>query len=70
MNSGEAKGNSNGSRGKYRFSVEHMDTSADPLTDFYKYAAGTWVANNPVPSDKSNRGSFEELMERACMKIS
>ena len=64
MNSGEAKGNNNGSREKYRFSVDHMDTSADPLTDFYKYAAGIWVANNPVPSDKSYWGSFEELRER------
>ena len=64
MNNREGTVSNHGNGRTYRFSVEHMDTSADPLTDFYNYAAGTWIANNPVPSDKSNRGSFEELMER------
>lgn len=41
-----------------------MDTSVDPYTDFYSYAAGKWVSSHPVPSDKSHWGTFEELMER------
>ncbi len=64
MSNGEATGNDNISGKSSRFSVEHMNTSADPLTDFYNYAAGTWMKNNPVPSDKSSWGSFQELMER------
>ncbi len=30
-----------------RFSVEYMDTSVDPGVDFYHYAAGTWLKENP-----------------------
>ena len=47
-----------------RFSVEHMDRSVDPGTDFYRFAAGHWLANNPVPADKSRWSGFDELRER------
>ncbi len=47
-----------------RFSVENMDKSVDPGKDFYMYANGSWVKNNPVPADKSRWGSFGELAER------
>jgi putative endopeptidase len=41
-----------------------MDSSVPPSTDFYRYADGTWVKNNPVPPDKSRWGGFAELQER------
>lgn len=47
-----------------RFSVEYMDQSIDPAKDFYSYACGSWLKNNPVPADKSRWGSFSELEER------
>src|SRR5436190_15814604 len=47
-----------------RFSLEHMDRSVDPGADFYRFAAGTWLKNNPVPSDKSRWSGFEQLRER------
>ncbi len=47
-----------------RFSVDYMDRSVDPGTDFYQYANGTWLKNNPVPADKSWWGGFMELRER------
>ncbi|HTL18525.1 MAG TPA: M13 family metallopeptidase N-terminal domain-containing protein, partial [Patescibacteria group bacterium] len=47
-----------------RFSTSYMDTSVSPGTDFYKYADGSWVKNNPVPPDKSRWGGFAELQER------
>ena len=47
-----------------RFSIEYMDRSVDPGTDFYHFADGDWVKNNPVPADKSRWGSFSELQER------
>lgn len=47
-----------------RFSVEHLDRTVDPKVDFFKFAAGNWIKNNPVPSDKSRWSGFEELQER------
>lgn len=47
-----------------RFSIENMDKSVDPGADFYRYAAGGWIKNNPVPSDKSRWSGFDELQDR------
>jgi putative endopeptidase len=47
-----------------RFSVSYMDKSVDPGKDFYHYADGTWLKNNPVPPDKSRWASFMELADR------
>src|SRR6266478_5483550 len=47
-----------------RFSVDYMDKSVQPGVDFYQYADGKWVKNNPVPPDKSRWGGFAELQER------
>jgi predicted metalloendopeptidase len=47
-----------------RFSLDYMDRSVSPGADFYQFADGAWVANNPVPADKSRWGSFDELQER------
>ena len=47
-----------------RFSVDYMDRSMSPASDFFRYASGTWVRNNPVPADKSRWSGFEELQER------
>src|SRR5882672_1590180 len=47
-----------------RFSTEYMDKSVAPGTDFFRYADGTWVKNNPVPPDKSRWAAFIELQER------
>ena len=46
-----------------RFSESNMDRSVDPRKDFYRYSAGKWMDNNPIPSDKSEWGSFNELVE-------
>src|SRR5437879_7772197 len=47
-----------------RFSIEYMDRSVDPGVAFYRFAAGTWLKNNPVPADKSRWSCFEQLRER------
>ncbi len=47
-----------------RFSVDNMDRSVSPRTNFFLFANGTWVKNNPVPADKSRWASFDELENR------
>ena len=47
-----------------QFSISYMDRSVSPAVDFYHYADGTWLKDNPVPSDKSRWGASNELDQR------
>jgi len=46
------------------FDVNALDKSVDPCTDFYQYACGGWMKNNPIPADQASWGRFNELAER------
>ncbi|SPE54751.1 Endothelin-converting enzyme 1 [Verrucomicrobia bacterium] len=46
------------------FSIAYMDRSVSPKADFYHFADGNWLKENPVPPDKSRWASFTELAER------
>ncbi|MEO5718789.1 MAG: M13 family metallopeptidase N-terminal domain-containing protein, partial [Chthoniobacterales bacterium] len=43
---------------------KNIDTSVQPQDDFYKFANGNWLKNNPIPPEYSRWGSFNELIEK------
>src|SRR2546421_11180444 len=43
---------------------KNMDTSVKPSEDFYLFANGGWVKNNPIPPEFSRWASFNELAEK------
>jgi len=42
----------------------NVDPSVSPCQDFFHYASGNWMKNNPVPAAESRWGSFNELGDR------
>lgn len=41
----------------------NMDLSVKPGLDFYRYASGSWIKNNPVPAKETRWGSFNMLRD-------
>ncbi|WP_089317413.1 M13 family metallopeptidase [Pontibacter ummariensis] len=44
--------------------LANLDTTVSPCVDFYQYANGGWIKNNPIPASESRWGSFNELAEK------
>ena len=42
----------------------NIDPSVSPCDDFFHYASGNWLKNNPVPAAESRWGSFNELIDQ------
>ncbi len=49
--------------------LDTVDKAADPCTNFYQYACGSWLKKTEIPADQSRWGSFNELHERNQMLL-
>ena len=47
----------------------NMDLSVKPGDNFYQYANGTWIKNNPVPASRTRWGSFDELRQESTKRL-
>ena len=43
--------------------IKNMDTTIAPGEDFFNYAGGAWMAANPLKSEHSRFGQFDQLSE-------
>ena len=51
-------------KGKNEFiNKADMDLNVKPGEDFYEYASGSWIKNNPVPAKETRWGSFNQLRD-------
>lgn len=57
------------SQKKTAYDLNNLNKDVDPCTDFYQYAVGSWLKNNPVPQTESRWGVFEVLSEENRVKI-
>jgi len=51
------------------FDLSNLDTTASPCTDFYQYAIGGWLKENPVPSTESRWASFNVVIDSNNAKL-
>ncbi len=47
----------------------NMDQTVKPGDNFYLYANGTWLKNNPVPASKTRWGSFDALRQTSLDRL-
>jgi putative endopeptidase len=46
-----------------------FDQNVRPQDDLYRFVGGTWLANTPIPADRSNYGSFIILDDKAQEEV-
>lgn len=55
--------------GKHGIELKNLDNNIGPKQDFYGYACGGWMRNNPLKAEFSRYGTFDELRENAKLQL-
>jgi putative endopeptidase len=63
MASCQQKNEGEGKQARKLLDPANMDTTVKPGDNFFMYANGTWLKNNPIPGSETRWGSFNELQE-------
>jgi hypothetical protein len=46
-----------------------MDPTANPCVDFFQYACGGWIKNNPIPASKSGWSQFAIMYQKLTREL-
>ncbi|MGH9497317.1 MAG: hypothetical protein ACRD3B_20135, partial [Candidatus Sulfotelmatobacter sp.] len=45
------------------FNLANLDRAVSPCENFYEFAVGGWMKNNPIPPDRASWATFDKLRD-------
>jgi len=52
-----------GADSSWGFSLKNLDRTCKPCDDFYQFAMGGWIKDNPIPAEYPSWGTFNQLRD-------
>ncbi|HWF36936.1 MAG TPA: M13 family metallopeptidase [Candidatus Acidoferrales bacterium] len=61
---GQEAGGASGKDSGNGFNLANLDRAVKPCDDFFHFADGGWIKDNPIPADHSNWATFNKLQDK------